>query len=294
MQNIDLELRDFQGMRTIDIVGLLYGYKKIISTGIEESRAGSIKKAFKKYGLLFDVLDEGYDYRKQNCTYIISKESAYVKSALSAYHARRYDIIGFLLGYPECCVRHHYGLISVRDTADDFVRRCHANSANFFWSINNIVDFDGRLSGRKAAGLDLSVVPYRSLISHNPCSYDCKHSLKIAKMNRLILQKHVLHPGPESDYSILAKPVLYADDFNLAILNGASGPAGVEYIGAAYILGFDGLQEKISAGDRIVVRGNGFSVLRNEKNILKKNLPEKPLILPFDRCDAPGISMPKG
>jgi len=283
---MDLDLRDFCGMKSIDVVGLLYGYKKIISTGMAAGQAEGLKKVFRKYGLLCEALDAGLDYRKQNFTYVIAKKAAHIKEALAAYRANRFDLVGRLLGYPECCVRHHYGLVKVKDSADDFVRRCHANSADFFWQINNVLDFDGRLCGRKAAGLDFSGVRHASLISHNPCSYDCKPSLKLAELNRANLGKNILRPGAESDYSILAKPVLYADDYNLAILDGTSGPGGVNYSGAAYILGFDGAREKIAAGDRIAVSGRVFSVLRGGKSIFKRTLAKKPLILPFDRSAA--------
>ena len=293
LKNMDLDLRDFYGMKSIDVVGLLYGYKKIISTGMAASQVAGLKKAFGKHGLLCKAMDIGLDYRKQNPTYVIAKKASHIKEAVAAYRSNRYDLIGRLLGYPECCVRHHYRLVNVKDSADDFVRRCHANSAGFFWPINNVLDFDGRICGRKAAGMDFSGVQHASLISHNPCAYDCRPSLKLAELNRDNLRKNILRPGAESDYSILAKPVLYADDYNLAILNGTSDPAGVNYSGTAYILGFDDARGKIASGDRVAVSGRVFCVLRGGKSIFRQTLPKKPLILPFDRRAAALSAFPE-
>jgi hypothetical protein len=266
-------------MKCPDVLGLWYDYKKIISTGFTPGQLANLKDAFKKHGFLFKMLDEKHDYKGQRGTCIISKHSKYIKAAAAAYSENRFDIIGGLLGYPECCVRHHFKTFF--KSTDNSVRTSAANSESYFWPINNMLDFDGRLR-KIPASLDLSGVWHTSLISHNPCSYDCVKSLEIAAANYFNLKKHISRPGPESDYSLLPRPVLYADDFNLAMLNGSSFSGGADYNGAAYILGFNGLEEKIKAADRVLVDERGFSLSRNGKVIFKKTLAKKPLILPFD------------
>ncbi len=276
-------------MKSIDVVGLAYGYKKIISTGFDAARLESFKAVFKKYGFLFEILDSAHDYRSRNFTCIISEKSAHIRAAVAAYRANRFDLVGALLGYPPCCVKHYYAVVRRRSVADEFVRRCCGNSGKYYWPINNILDFDGRLCGSKAAGLDFSGVPHSSLIAHNPCSYDCKASLKIARLNFLNLRKNILNQGTGNGYSILAKPVLYADDYNFAILDGRSGPGGAVYGGTACVLGFEGIRGKIGAGDSVTVRGQTLTISLRGKSILRRSFPKAPLILPFDRYAVPGF-----
>ena len=291
---MNLELSDFGGMKSMDIIGLLYGYKKIISTGLEPARMPTLKEAFEKYGLCYKVLDPSHDYKHQNLTYLISKSPVHIKAAAAAYRANRYDLIGELLGYPECCVREYYKRIRVnREDNDDFVRRCAANSRELFWPINNVLDFDGRLCGKKAAGVNLAGTAHPSLISHNPCSYDCKPSLELAKLNYTNLKSNIRRPGEEIDYSRLAKPVLYVDDFNLALLDGTAGPAGVKYRGVTCALGFGAILDKLNAGDQVSVAGNALTILRGGKKILSKTFPVEPLLLPFDNRAIPGILKPR-
>lgn len=283
MPSAELKLSDFSGMRGKDVVGLWYGYKKIISVGLEEGPAKKLEKVFGKYGFCFGAADARYDYRKTNRTYIISKKPAYIRAAVAAYNDNRYDVVGSLLGYPACCVRKHYALIHKKGPMNDFIRRSAAGSARFLWELNNILDFDGRLCGKKAEGLDLSRVPHSSLISHNPCSYDCAPSLKIAKLNGALLRRHLALQGAESDPALLARPVLYADDFNFAVLDGASAPGRAAYGGVLFSLGLEDIRKELAACDLAVVSGRSLALSRGGKPVLKKDFPEKPLILPFDR-----------
>ncbi|HBA61202.1 MAG TPA: hypothetical protein DCZ92_10385 [Elusimicrobia bacterium] len=276
---MELELRDFNGMKSTDVLGLWYGYKRIISTGFAAGQLETLKAVFKKYGFLCGMLDKTHDYKKQGGTCILSRDPGHIKTALAAYAGNRFDLIGRLLGYPECCVSYHYK--TFYKFTDEFVRECSARSGKFLWPLNNVLDFDGRLK-KVAAQPDFNGLGHASLISHNPCSYDCAKSLELAKKNYFYLNKHIRHPGPESDYSLLAKPVLYADDFNLAILNGKSVPGGAEFAGAAFILGFAGLEKELNAGGSLLLRGRVLSISRKGKVVLKKTLSKKPLVLPFD------------
>lgn len=89
---MNLELSDFGGMKSVDIIGLLYGYKKIISTGLEAGRMKTLKEAFEKYSLCYEILDQSHDYKNQNLSYLILESQAHIKAATAAYRARRYDL----------------------------------------------------------------------------------------------------------------------------------------------------------------------------------------------------------
>jgi hypothetical protein len=282
-----LTLSDFCGMKSLDIVGLFYGYKKIISTCLDPFLESSLRESFKKYGLVFLTLNQNKVNKNQQLTYIISKERTWLRQAAAAYKDLRYDVIGALLGYPACCCAMHH--TSVRHGADPrgFVRACAGRSREFFWPLNNLLDFDGRLVGNKVPGQEISRLRYASLISHNPCSYDCLPSLEIAAKNFAYLKKHILEPGPESDYSALSEPVLYADDFNLAIFHGRSGPDGIDYSGTSCVLGLNGLREKLTAGDSVRTAGKELLIRKNGRTVFSKKLQKAPLILPFDKSVFP-------
>lgn len=277
----ELNLADFSGMRAKDVVGLWYGYKKVISVGLAGAAAKRLGKVFLKYGLRFEVLGDNFDYRRRSGTYVLSKEARCVRQALAAYSAQRYDLIGALLGYPKCCVRRHVGIITGKGPMNDFVRRSAAASKGFLWQLNNVLDFDGRLNGPGAAGLDLSGLPHASLISHNPCRYDCAPSLKIAELNRALLRRETGEADAEGGPALLALPVLYADDFNFAVLRGTAAGGRAAYRGAACVLGLGDLKEKIEAGDLAEVSGKTLKISLKGRVILEKTLPSRPLILPF-------------
>ncbi|MHB0996540.1 MAG: hypothetical protein ACYC2I_09250 [Elusimicrobiales bacterium] len=287
---MNLRLSDFAGMRAKDVVGLWYGYKKIISVGLSGAAAARLGKVFLKYGLRFAVLGENFDYRRRSGTYIVGRDEKSVRRAVAAYGAQRYDLIGALLGYPKCCVKRHCGIITGKGPMNDFVRRSAAASGRFLWQLNNVLDFDGRLNGAGAAGLDLARLPHASLISHNPCSYDCAPSLKIAGLNRALLLRETGEEDAEGGPAALALPVLYVDDFNFSVLKGASSAGRAAYRGVACTLGLKDIGRKIEAGDEAGVSGRTLTVWLKGRAILKKVLPVRPLILPFDA--APGRSRP--
>lgn len=276
-----LNLADFSGMRAKDVVGLWYGYKKIISVGLAGPAAKRLEKVFSRYGLRFEVTGENFDYRRRSGTYLIARDAGSLKKAAAAYAAQRYDTIGALLGYPKCCVRRHFDIITGKGLMNDFVRRSAAASRRFFWQLNNILDFDGRLNGAAAAGADLSRLPHASLISHNPCSYDCARSLKIAELNRTLLARETGQLYAEGGPELLALPVLYADDFNFAVLRGTSAGGRAAYKGAACVLGLDGIGKELKAGDQLAVSGRTLTVFSRGRAILRRTFAEKPLILPF-------------
>lgn len=277
----ELNLADFSGMRAKDVVGLWYGYKKIISVGLSGEASKRLEKVFARYGLRFEVTGEDFDYRRRSGTYLVAKEAGFIKQAAAAYAAQRYDLIGALLGYPKCCVKRHCAIITGKGPMNDFVRRSAAASKRFLWQLNNVLDFDGRLNGARAAGLDLAGLPHASLISHNPCAYDCAPSLKIAELNRALLRRESGLADAEGGQAELALPVLYADDFNFAVLRGKAAGGRAAYRGAACVLGLDGLKAKIEAGDLAEVSGKTLKISLKGRVIAERTFPARPLMLPF-------------
>ncbi len=280
----ELSFKDFYGLKSPDTVGLMYGQKKIISTAIQPALLARLKKTFALHGLKFKILNATHDYRARQNTFIISKKAEYLEMASEAYAKNRFDVIGMLLGYPACCVKAHFARVKSGGAgAANYIRRCAGARDEFFWPINNILDFDGRLVGPKAPRLDFASLRPISLISHNPCSYGCVASLRIAETNLLNIMRHKSALDRDSEYSLLAKPVLYLDDFNFAILEGTASGNSAAYSGTAQLVGLKTAGKSVAAGDSISVAGKQLSIFKKGRRIFKAELPAAPLILPFDR-----------
>ena len=274
------DLRDFRGLKSTDVVGLLGGRKRLVSTGISAADRPALLRAFARYGLVFATTGPAADFKRRHVTYLVARERGALEAALAAYRDRRFGLVGELLGYPACCVRRYSRKASRLGEMDDFVRGCCRASRSFRWEINNLLDFDGRLGGAKAAGLDRRGERELSLISHNPCSYDCAPSVELARLNYRDLAAAGADTAP---YAALRLPVLYLDDFNFALLEGRSRKGSAAYARPWRVLGMERLSGALGEGDRVEVSGRLLRVLRGRAALLEEVLPEPPLLLPFDR-----------
>ncbi len=282
----DIKINDFRGLKEIDVLGLMYDYKKIVSTSIPESFVRNLKNTFVKYGLKYDTVDESFDFRGQSKTYLISKETKYLKAAKRAYKLGRLDLVGRYLGYPECCVKFYYEKLKF-SLSNSLLRDIYYNSNSFSWRLNNLLNFEGRTGGIKDLNLFREFTSFFkktqaiSLISHSPCSYDCRQSLKIAYLNHQYLLPY--HRLPLSGYLILKNPVFYIDDFHFAIFEGYSGKNSIEYSKLLTRLGVRQFKDYLLRGDRIKIDNNSATVFRGNRILGKISSHKKILILPFDK-----------
>jgi len=274
--NID----DFFGLRTIDVFGLMYGYKKIISSYITETFLQKLTDAFSRHGLKYVVLDKSYDYKHSSLTYLISKKTKYLLDAKSAYKSGQFDVIGKYLGYPSCCVDFYCKNFIKNDYASvDYIAKIYHNSSRFYWKLNNILNFDGRI--KKCIGYSKELAPFISLISHCPCSYNCKKSLKIANIN---YKYYLLYKSLGLKYySILKMPVLYIDDFHFVIFYGASDNNSIQYRTMLYCLGERKIIPYLLNADRLTIYNNSVIIYKGTKMIKNFDYGKQILVLPFDR-----------
>lgn len=285
-------INDFWGLREVDVFGLMYDYKKIISTGIQESHLKNLKKTFAKYSLKFTILDPQFDFCRQSLTYLISKKTIYLEKAKKAYEQNRFDIVGYYLGYPRCCIDFYY---RQRDDSGgfifkNFIKNIYANSDRLFWKLNNILNFDGRLKITRDKNYFnyefmsfIKRVGFISLISHNPCSYDCRKSLKIAELN---YKYSLLHHNYNYrlNFTILKKPILYINDFHFVIFEGYSKENYIQYNKVLLCLDQSKLKNSLFKGDQIKVHRNFVTILCGKKVIDKIRHKNQVLILPFDKA----------
>ena len=90
--------------------------------------------------------------------------------------------LGELFGYPQCCIEEF-----LKFEGNDYVMNSHNNSKKFNFLLNNII-------------------PER-IISHFPCSYGCKESIKLAQAISKRSMKNILAKDillwSEAEYIIL-------------------------------------------------------------------------------------------
>lgn len=273
-----LDFSEFKRVKLADIVGIVYGHKKLISTGLYEGLEEDLTPTLRKYGLHCRPLGVEHDYRQRRGTLLIAADKSTLDSAERAYAARDYTVIGRLLGYPDCCVKRYCAIL--QSSSDDFVRKCALNSEKFFWPLNNLLDFDGRLKAGKSPKLPHGEM---SFISHNPCAYDCQKSLRLAELNCRLILKHMNRPWQEHRFSLLSDPVLYLDDFNFASLRGASEGPRAEFSGTGFVMGLGGLKGKLANADALSVEGGGLRLFKRGRSLHHAAFGSPPLLLPFDR-----------
>lgn len=276
--------RTLPGLKPVDAAGLLSGAKKLVSCGLPESGAALLLPALRRLGLRWAVTGSGHDFRGASATYLISPESAVLDKALAAYEAQRYDAVGRLLGYPACCVKRHCAIF--KEARTDFVRRCAAASKRFLWPLNNIVNFDGRITVPEDRGA--ASLRHVALIAHNPCSYDCAASLTQAEAAYNFMAAAPEFRDDLARLRLLAFPVLYLDDYNFAVLDGVSAGSRARFGAPLERLGCPDLSPALAGGGELAVRGGRLLLRRGGKPVFSGRYSPEPLLLPFDLSAARG------
>jgi hypothetical protein len=136
----------------------------------------------------------------------ISKNKDYIERAHYLFKSRKWDSakIGEFLGYPKCCILSYCDLSrkNINCTDSDRIKNSLKNSNRLSFYLNNF----------------LWGTPY-FLISHFPCSYECKKSIKYAKELLNVIRNENFDFSNEL-IKTLKYPILYFDKFNFAFFKG--------------------------------------------------------------------------
>jgi len=196
---------------------------------------------------------------------------------------------GQLLGYPKCCVKKHqyfssHGL-GLNSSLVTYQSYRNTQKCNFL--TNNLFNFCSRL-GAKKENFELldkyhylnykkfSIPPWNlQFISHIPCSYDCKESIKIGEEIDSLLKEYAPNIEKIIRYT-LSKPILFFDLFKLVVFNGylKNGILYYKKIIPPLFLLDDLLRKKIKKGNKIIVTDNKVEIFKNNLNLFtyqKKN-----------------------
>ena len=282
----EINYRDFWGLIPFDVVGLIHGYKDLISTGIAEEHSRSLEKIFTKHNLRYAKIGKDFDYKNKNVTYLIAKDPGVLKLAQKAYREHDFKLIGKYLGYPKCCVDFYFKNFILAGTNEKFLlKKTYNNSQKLFWQLNNILNFDGRIKIQFKEITDfIRRVGFISWISHNPCSYDCAPSLEIAQKNIKYVQCGFdSGRAHETEKDYLISPILYFNDFKFVVFKGVSGKGFIKFKDIRASLGIGELEAVLKQGDKLVISDNIIKVLKNNKVISETRLRDKPMIFSFDK-----------
>ncbi|MCP4136719.1 MAG: hypothetical protein GY754_37465 [bacterium] len=275
---------EFCGLRSMDVLGLLYGHKKIISTGLSDEYREKLVKTLERYNIYYDTLDESFDVNKKNNTFILSKDRQCIKQAQDAYAVDDFRTIGLLLGYPACCVEWFLDKVfeDVLVPLTFVVREVYLNSKKLLWPLNNVTNFDGRIARVPKEYEDTIPFSFTSLISHVPCSYDCKQSLDIAERNYLLSKKY----DRDNFYQLqlLQKPIFYVDDYNFIVFEGNSGENKITYSKVKLHYSLHDLLPFVKEGDELIIEKDTVIVMKNGSAIHTGSY-SNPIILSFDNVN---------
>ncbi len=222
-----------------EIVALENGMRRVILVSQATADvAGRLNRLWKKHGLHSRAIKAA-----EGNGVIAFKDPRWADDFEKATLMRDVDTRGRLLGYPACCRKFHL------NEPGDVDQLCtHRRSKNRFHFLLNNLSGDIRL------------------ISHFPCSYDCKASIKIARKTLNIIRKKHGDKSADDIADVLKHKVVY--------YNGICFPfqqLDTPFFPTRFVIGQCGIKED----DRIIIRRKHIFLLpKNGKSgeIMKKHL----------------------
>ncbi|XOA42790.1 MAG: hypothetical protein ACKKMO_03290 [Candidatus Nealsonbacteria bacterium] len=270
-----------------EFLAVIAGKKPVLTMGFHnKSEKELIKSNFPNLTLFCSKIVLG---GKQQKVCAISRNKSLAKQTVEYFCNRKHHLTGLLLGYPECCIKKHlyffYRKLQLNSPLVTYQSYGNAKGCNFL--TNNLFNFSTRLEQKKE-DFELLNKYYHSnekefpiplwnlqFISHIPCSYDCKESIKIGREIDSLLKEY----APDTEKIIkrtLSKPILFFDLFKLVVFDGYLKNGILHYKRIIPPLFFldDLLRKKIKKGNKIIVTNNKVEIFKDNSNLFtyqKKN-----------------------
>ena len=171
------------------------------------------------------------DGKKENICAISKNKSLATETVDCIYEGKEHNLIGQLLGYPECCIKNHLYFFqhNLQHCSPIVTYQSYQNSKQFNFLTNNLLNFSTRISNKgdyerfkRYYGLNKHFpipLKYLQFISHIPCFYNCQESIKIGKKIRSLLREYAPKIEEVVTYT-LSKPVLFFNLFKWVIFKG--------------------------------------------------------------------------
>lgn len=269
-----------------EFLAVVAGHKSTLSvTFRSQSEKKLVKFHFPKLAIICNnVLISG----KRVNTCIISRNKSLAEQAIKCFYDDNRKM-GQLLGYPECCIEKYLqvfipGRMNINSPIITYQSCRNTKKLNFL--TNNLFNFSSRV-GRKKKELtshqqyfELNkdfpfFLQHLQFISHIPCSYGCKESIKIGEEIDSLLKEYAPNIEKIIRYT-LSKPILFFNLFKLVVFDGYLKEGILYYnkLTPPYFLLENPLMEKIKKGNRIIVGDKEIRIFKDNLSLFtykKKN-----------------------
>ncbi|MCX8189718.1 MAG: hypothetical protein N3F05_00620 [Candidatus Diapherotrites archaeon] len=275
----------------VDFFGVVYDLKPVSRTGISENDKGSVKKLAKGWGLECEVKRiKIYETKESMLLAYISKSRQDIeKAARAEANANRIDV-GDLFGYPPCCTSFFIKTLSEKNPCSkqggkydyNLIERIFQNSKKLNFLLNSTYNFSSKgdyaLIGNDENFIRISTYNL-FFIPHQPCSFDCKESLKFGRKMQHILSKQIPAFCKSAEH-FLKKPIIVWNDHEFCTFEGHKEGDSIRYssIIGELSIDFSGFKGILSKGNSIIAKEDSLRVYSGKKFVGEI---EKGLLLQF-------------
>lgn len=263
--------------------------KLVMRRGVEKGNIDIIKRKVEKEKmcLLLKTVDTSRLVNKNQISHqksivaYISKSMELAKQAYKAEKKGDQITFGRLLNYPECCVDFYQYKIP-QPTGDEFSFVLHTfsntNGKPSFYT-NNIFNFQTRAPTKHKLNIlnsfkDVLGERIRHfLISHIPCSFRCKESIRIGREIFKLLKKENKRFARDI-VSDLRKIFLVLDDFNWVSFDGKLNRNSISFRKAYPFLALHP-EEKFIRGNKVIVNSDKIKILKDGNLLHEIRKPNK-------------------
>jgi len=283
---------DYGGIQVQELLAVKHGIKPLLRTVIQPENVKSVKMICKEKGLSSMIKSFNQLYGADlvspiNIIYISKSKDLLRKAYLSEKSEDR-RLIGELLGYPPCCVE--FFSEALKNGKFPYpVKTYLKTEGKPSFLVNNIFKMESRLGSKELEIFQKDIdfanrIHHLFLISHIPCSYTCKKSIKIGRKILALLKREEPELAKEIVFT-LKKPLLFFDDLNWVIFDGKVNGNSINYTSVLPPLSLmqESLVNKFRAGDKIKVGKEIVEIFKNNEriHIIKKKHEHEGILFDF-------------
>lgn len=283
---------NYGGIQIQELLAVKHGIKPLLRTVIQPENIKSVKMICREKGLFSMIKSFSQLYGASldspiNIIYISRSKDLLRKAYLSEKSENR-RLLGELLGYPSCCVEFFLETLENRKFPHP-VKTYLKTGGKPSFLVNNIFKMESRLGSKELEifqrNPDLSTrISRLFFISHIPCSYTCKKSIKIGRKMLTLLKRK--EPKLEKEIVFtLKKPLLFFDDLDWVIFEGKVNGNIVKYTSILPPLSLmqENLLNKFRDGDKVKVGKEVVEIFKDDEIIhrIKKKHEYDGIILDF-------------
>ncbi len=283
MNGLNSYLKDSPYIKVQEFLAVREGIKPVLIAGINMKFINQIRELCKKHKL--HLLVKNLDFHRtasdKSTVAYISKSRNLAKQVYEAEADIDDRKLGKLLGYPECCTNCFKNETSrlVNDKFSFVLHTFSKTKGKPSFYANNVFNFESRLgNANKLSIFNKNIVilgkyPHYFLISHIPCSYKCKESVRMGEEILKLLENEDQQLA-KNIISALKKPFLVIDDFNWVSFDGKVDKNSIRYHKAEPFLTLYP-KDKFIQGNKVIVDSDKIKIFKDENLLHEIRKPVK-------------------